>query len=325
MSESSVELSRQRVNAMRKNLHQYWVGKEEILDLMTICTIAQEPLLLAGPPGTAKSDVVCKFVQALGLDTKSDDYFEYTLNQYTEPGEIYGPIDINKLGEGSYIRRTRGKLPVAKIAFLDEVFKSNSAILNTLLTVINERKFIQDGEQVPVPLMMLFGATNEIPDTEELGAFKDRFTLKVLSSSARDEDINLLLAKGLQNEIYKNSNQTPWVGFATLEDFVVLKKHMDEALLNEMRDHTHHRHEVFSDTLFNLFLRILKSLEQEFRFTISDRKIIKLYKLIRTRAMLLHGGVVNKSDLQLLRYLSDRLEDVEPMAQQVDRMITSEA
>ena len=108
---------------MRKDLHRYWVDKESLIDLMCVCTLSQEPLLLVGKPGTAKSDLVVKFVQALGLDTTTDEYFEYMLTQFTEPGEIVGPIDINKLKDGHYIRRIDGKLPRARIVFLDEIDK----------------------------------------------------------------------------------------------------------------------------------------------------------------------------------------------------------
>src|SRR5204862_5487699 len=151
---------RSRLNRLRTSLGRFFVDKQEIIDLMTVCAVAQEPLLLVGPPGTAKSDLVLKFKDALGLD--EDDYFEYMLTRFTEPSEIIGPIDINLLRDGRYVRLTQGKLPTARIAFLDEIFKSNSAILNILLTIINEKKFYQDGVLTPVPLRMLYAASSEI-------------------------------------------------------------------------------------------------------------------------------------------------------------------
>ena len=320
--EPEVETLRARVNAMRKDLHRYWVDKEHLIDLMTVCLLAQEPMLLVGRPGTAKSDIVVKFVQALGLDTDSDQYFEYMLTQFTEPGEIVGPIDINLLKEGRYIRRIEGKLPNAHIAFLDEIFKSNSAILNTLLTVINERKFYQDGKPTRIPLRMLFAATNEIPDNAELAALRDRFILKAESRSVRGYAFDELLAKGMQNEVYKAAGQRPWAGRASLADFIKLKVYMDHIFASELEGGSHHRARYFPDDVYRLFVRILKALEKEFRYEVSDRKIIKLYKLIRTRAFLMHGGVVNKSDLVLLRYISDRVEDLEAMRELVDRMLS---
>ncbi len=320
--EPKVDQLRQRINNLRRDLHRYWVDKEALIDLMAICTLAQEPLLLVGKPGTAKSDLVVKFVQALGLDTNSNDYFEYMLTQFTEPGEIVGPIDINELKDGHYIRRVGGKLPQARIVFLDEIFKSNSAILNTLLTIINERKFYQDGKPTRVPMLMLFAATNEIPDNAELAALRDRFTLKAESRSVRAHAFDELLAKGMQNEVYKATRQRPWAERASLEDFIQLKVYLDHIFASELEGGTHHRSRYFPDDVYRLFVRILKSLEKEFRYEVSDRKVIKLYKLIRTRAFLMHGGVVSKSDLVLLRYISDRAEDLEAMHEMVDRMLS---
>src|SRR5262245_5016885 len=102
---------RQRLNRFRTSLGRFFVGKQELIDLMLVTAIAGEPLLLVGPPGTAKSDLVLKFKDALGLS--EEDYFEYMLTRFTEPSEIIGPIDISKLREGNYVRRVLGKLPTA--------------------------------------------------------------------------------------------------------------------------------------------------------------------------------------------------------------------
>src|SRR5207253_11175209 len=123
---------RRKITRFRTSLGRFLVAKQELIDLMVVAAIAQEPLLLVGPPGTAKSDLVLKFKDALGI--ADEDYFEYMLTRFTEPSEIIGPIDINQLREGRYIRREQGKLPTCQLAFLDEIFKSNSAILNILLT-----------------------------------------------------------------------------------------------------------------------------------------------------------------------------------------------
>src|ERR1043166_212445 len=183
--QAEADALRKRLNHFRKSLGRFFVHKQELIDLMLVAALAQEPLLLVGPPGTAKSDLVLKFKDALGLG--EDDYFEYMLTRFTEPSEIIGPIDINLLREGRYVRREQGKLPTARLAFLDEIFKSNSAILNILLTIINERKFYQDGLPQPVNLRVLFAATNEVPELTELAALKDRFVLKVESRSVADE------------------------------------------------------------------------------------------------------------------------------------------
>jgi MoxR-like ATPase len=179
------------------------VNRQTEVDLMTVCAVAQEPLLFVGPPGTAKSDLVVKWVESVGLG--DDDYFEYMLTKFTEPSEILGPIDIDLLKQGRFIHRTKGKLPECRVAFLDEIFKSNSAILNLLLTILNERKFYQDGEPVPVGLQVLFGATNDIPEQSELDAMSDRFILKVETKPVKDTHFAELIDAGMRNEALRAS------------------------------------------------------------------------------------------------------------------------
>src|SRR5688500_17459208 len=135
--QAEAETIRKRINRFRESLGRFFVNKQEIIDLMCVAGVAQEPLLLIGPPGTAKSDIVVKFKDALGIE--QGDYFEYMLTRFTEPSEIIGAIDIKELRDGTYIRRKDGKLPTAKLVFLDEIFKSKSENLNILLTIINEK------------------------------------------------------------------------------------------------------------------------------------------------------------------------------------------
>ncbi len=223
--QDEAEELRTRINRFRKSLGRFFVHKQELIDLMVVAAIAQEPLLLVGPPGTAKSDLVLKFKDALGLG--EEDYFEYMLTRFTEPSEIIGPIDISQLREGRYIRREQGKLPTARLGFLDEIFKSNSAILNILLTIINERKFYQDGVPQPVRLRVLFAATNEIPEQSELAALKDRFCLKAESQSVQEEHFAELVDTGIEGEVFKVLNQKPWnEGHSTLVDLLKANRYL---------------------------------------------------------------------------------------------------
>src|SRR5207237_10649376 len=105
LQEQADEL-RRKIHRFRTSLGRFFVQKQDIIDLMTVAAIAQEPLLLVGPPGTAKSALVLKFKDALGL--RDEDYFEYMLTRFTEPSEILGPIDIAQLRDGAYIRRVEG-------------------------------------------------------------------------------------------------------------------------------------------------------------------------------------------------------------------------
>ncbi|MCA9681265.1 MAG: AAA family ATPase [Myxococcales bacterium] len=315
---------RERINRFRVALGHYFVSRQPIIDLMTVCAVAQEPLLLVGVPGTAKSDLVTKFRDALGIPT--EDYFEYMLTRFTEPSEVMGPIDINLLREGRYVRRAQGKLPSARMVFLDEIFKSNSAILNSLLTIINERKFYQDGLPVPVALKVLLAATNEIPEHAELAALKDRFCLKVVAHSVQDEHFFELIDAGLDAQTQRDLNHRPWVeGHASLGDLLQAHRYLTMQMArrelqpdgSSLRD----RHRYFSDELLRELHRLLKTLSREDGVFVSDRKVVKLYKLLRTRAWLLHGGKVEREDLALLAYLGETREELALLEDKVPKLL----
>jgi MoxR-like ATPase len=259
---------RRKINLFRLSLGRYFVHKQQLIDLMVVAAVAQEPLLLIGPPGTAKSDLVLKFKD--GLAVADDDYFEYMLTRFTEPSEIIGPIDINQLRDGRYVRREQGKLPTARLAFLDEIFKSNSAILNILLTIINERKFYQDGLPQPVRLKILFAATNEIPEHTELGALKDRFCLKAESLSVQDDHFTELIDAGLRSEVHRGLNQKPWQeGHATLLDLEKANRYLLLMFARTHRkltgDEQTDRDVYFPSEVFHEFRRLVKTLVREDR------------------------------------------------------------
>jgi MoxR-like ATPase len=315
---------RKRLNLFRKSLGRFFVAKQDLIDLMLVAAIAQEPLLLVGPPGTAKSDLVLKFKDALGL--ADEDYFEYMLTRFTEPSEIIGPIDINQLREGRYIRREQGKLPTCRLAFLDEIFKSNSAILNILLTIINERKFYQDGVPQPVRLRVMFAATNEVPEQGELAALKDRFVLKAESRSVQDEHFTELIDAGLQSEVYRTLNQKPWVeGHCTLEDILKANRYLTHLFARRQRagrdGEQNDRQTFFPAEVFREFQRLVKTLVREERIFVSDRKLVKLYKLFRIRAWLFTGGTVSRDDLRLLAYLGETHQEMEVLRDKVPTLL----
>jgi MoxR-like ATPase len=322
--QDEAEELRARINRFRKSLGRFFVEKQELIDLMVVAAIAQEPLLLVGPPGTAKSDLVLKFKDALGLG--EDDYFEYMLTRFTEPSEIIGPIDIGKLREGRYIRREQGKLPTARLAFLDEIFKSNSAILNILLTIINERKFYQDGVPQPVRLRVLFAATNEVPEQAELAALKDRFCLKAESRSVQDSHFTELIDYGLQGEVFKGLSQKPWAeGQATLEDLLKANRYLTHTFARRHRSgrsgEQNDREVFFPAEVFDEFQRLVKTLVREFKIFISDRKLVKLYKLFRYRSWLLSGGTVSRDDLRLLAFLGETHQEIELLREKVPALL----
>jgi len=310
---------RARINRHRRELSSYFVNRAAEIDLMTVCAVAQEPLLFVGPPGTAKSDLVVKWVESVGLG--DDAYFEYMLTKFTEPSEVVGPIDIDLLKQGRFVRRTKGKLPDCRVAFLDEIFKSNSAILNLLLTILNERKFYQDGAPEPVALQVLFGATNYIPEQSELDAMSDRFILKVETKPVKDTHFAELIDAGMRNEALRAIGRKPWVsGTASLEDYQKAKRWLDLQFARE-GDDPGLREVSFPSPSFAELRRIVRALETEDRVLVSDRKLVKIYKLIRTRAFVFHGGAVDTPDLALLAYVGNRRHELPAVQARVGALL----
>jgi MoxR-like ATPase len=134
------------------------VDREPLVELVALSAVAREHLLVIGPPGTAKSVAVRRIAQATG-----GRYFEYLLGRFTEPNEIFGPVDLRKLREGTVETDVSGMLPEAEIAFLDEIFQGSSAILNTLLGILNERVFRRGHTQLKCPFRICVGASNSLP------------------------------------------------------------------------------------------------------------------------------------------------------------------
>lgn len=160
--------------ALRDELRQTFLERGELIDGAIAALLSAQNLLIIGPPGTAKSmlaDELCRRIEGA-------DYFQWLLTRFTAPEELFGAVSLKGLEQDDYRRVTTRKLPEAHIAFLDEVFKANSSILNSILTIINERRF-HNGQKVhDVPLITLFGASNELPEDDELTALYDRFLLR---------------------------------------------------------------------------------------------------------------------------------------------------
>src|SRR3954447_25575305 len=186
----------ERLRLLASTLERQFLGKDEIIRLLMIAVVAGEHCVLLGPPGTAKSALIRSLAELMQAK-----YFEYLLTRFTEPNEIFGPVDIAAFREGTYRRNTAGMLPEAEVVFLDEVFKSNSAILNALLTLLNERKYTSGGAVLKCPLLSVFAASNEVPTDENLAAIFDRFILRIRSENLDAYHFQDLLQKGLQNEI----------------------------------------------------------------------------------------------------------------------------
>lgn len=179
-----------KLRALRDTLTEGLVERDVAVRLGLLASLAGEHMLLLGPPGTAKSLIA----RRLHLAFNGSTYFERLLTRFSVPEELFGPLSIKGLEEDRYERLTKGYLPTASIAFLDEIFKANSAILNALLTLLNEREFDNGSVRDKTPLVAVIGASNELPEGEELDALFDRFLLRLYVGPVTKEAFSTLLS-----------------------------------------------------------------------------------------------------------------------------------
>jgi MoxR-like ATPase len=254
----------------------HFVDREPVAELIVLAAVAREHLLLIGAPGTAKSAIVRRVARAFG-----GVYFEYLLGRFTEPSELFGPIDLKRLREGEVITETRGMLPEAEFAFLDEIFLGSTAILNTLLGVLNERRFRRGHSNIECPLRVCVAASNALPEDSSLAAMADRFLLHAFIEPVADHQLEALLAHGRQAQ-----------------------SQMDVVSGNvQSLDAMHARAmQVDMQPVRSALAAAIRSLRKA-NVQLSDRRIVKAQNLIAAAAALAGRAVATEADLWPLIYV----------------------
>jgi MoxR-like ATPase len=275
-----------------------FVGRDEVIDLIALAVVAGEHLFLYGPPGTAKSALVRQFATAV-----RGEYFEYLLTRFSEPNELFGPVDLVKLREGKVATVIDGMLPEAEFAFLDELFNANSAILNNLLTVLNERVYRRGAETHRLPLISAFAASNHLPEDEALAALFDRFLLRCRVDQLPREQLPALLNAGWALE--RESAGGLAFDAPTADDLRAMAAACRDVDLTGVT-------EGYADAVTKA---------RDLGVSLTDRRAVKLLKLIAASAVLCGRSVANASDFWVLRYAWDRVEQIGPLGSLVNGLL----
>ena len=350
----------ERIRRLEEHLNRMIEGKEEIIHLILACTIAQVPMILLGPPGTAKSLLIRQFCTLLGLRPHHESIhdfdrqlrellqsenatmslrpgsrplFEYLVTRFTTPEEIIGPVNINALLRLSlFYREPEGMLPAAEIAFLDEIFKANSAILNSLLAIINERIYYNGGRVFDVNLVNVFGASNEPPDAEELAALYDRFPIRAVSRPVPDNRVDSLIDRalrlGYQQALGASQDGQPAEPaedrgkkvIACVNDFRLLAKVIwvrfegaDQFRAMRLRSSSF----SFSREFVNLFRQL------RYEFNISDRTPERLVRVARSMALLEQKTNLGPEHLRVFKYCTPDMDSADALADVVEEYIAA--
>ncbi len=276
-----------------------FVGRDEVIDLIAVAVVAGEHLFLYGPPGTAKSALVRQFASAV-----RGRYFEYLLTRFSEPNEVFGPVDLVKLREGTVATVTTGMLPEAEFAFLDELFNANSAILNNLLTVLNERVYRRGAETHRLPLISLFAASNHLPEDDALQALFDRFLLRCRVEPLPRDALPALLA----------------AGWALERDGVAAPPDREAPSADDLRDLARRCRDVDIGGVAPAYADAVTRV-RDLGIALTDRRAVKVLKLVAASAVLCGRAKADASDLWVLRYIWDREEQIGPLAALVSGLL----